>query len=535
MSENPNNIDLQKELESKFKELFGERKLKVDDNDEEPYEEMISIEKFIEKNNLSDEQKTALLSIPWGKTETAQVTFEEAERSLNKSHYGLDNVKEKVLELLAVQQRVKRYGKAILLVGPPGVGKTTIAVSLARALGRKIFKKTLGGIIAGWEISGSNPQWKSASYGIVVEAIITTQSMCPVIVLDELDKMGNGGTGHSKPSSAMLSLLDCNRTAYVDEFIKYPINISNVMFIATANNVDDIDPVLLDRFEVIYLKGYTIEEKERILDEYIIPQKCNEYMLTRGKIGIDAVKSIILDECFEEEGVRLLEKCTDEVLRSVVYEMAKRGTAFRLNAEYVKRILKRRIQQTESFHRTSTDIGVVKTFCRYEEAVYPVVVEVVAYSGFGKVTVSGAQDVDQDMIETARVALVNCTEHIKTIDLAHTDFHIRFHCDKKIKVEGVGLAILLAEISAITQRSIKEEYVVLGNVSPSGYGEDTKFITAFIRKAATFSDLKVIIPAICGIDDPGENVANCDSINEVVLLTLKPETHRKKVSIGFVT
>lgn len=324
--------DLQKELEKKFDELFGgydsspnEKACKIgsdtDGLSQIQKDELSRRKDYCDNNKerLSTEQMDLIRMLPLPQPDQEPRSLIEAKQILDSSHYGLSQVKRKILEFIAVQNRVSSFGRNLLLVSSPGCGKTSIARSIAKAMNKPFYSKSMSGLCAGWEIVGSRSGWRNAGSGCIVDALMKSQSLSPLILLDEIDKMGEGGN-HSSPASAMLQLFDCGRKVFIDEFITYPIDLSNVIFVATANNTDKIDPILLDRFETVRLPPYDLQAKLFIAENYIIPEKQNIYKIDIYSAGFENtfIKQVV-EYSKEEDGIRLVEKMIDAIFRAAVY------------------------------------------------------------------------------------------------------------------------------------------------------------------------------------------------------------------------
>jgi ATP-dependent Lon protease len=257
-----------------------------------------------------------IVNLPWKEPKPDVIDMIKGERILNHDHYGLDDVKERILEYLAVRKlKNDSKGSIIILVGPPGVGKTSIGKSVARALGRKFFRFSVGGMRDEAEIKGHRRTYVGAMPGKIIQGLKIVKNKAPVFMIDEIDKLGQSYQGD--PSSALLEVLDPEQNiAFRDHYLDLPFDLSHILFIATANTLDSIPRPLLDRMEIIRLSGYITDEKIEIAKKYLIPKSLKKHGLIKGQISYNktALRSII-DGYAREAGVRTLEKCIDKINR----------------------------------------------------------------------------------------------------------------------------------------------------------------------------------------------------------------------------
>src|SRR5918999_3265922 len=259
-----------------------------------------------------------ITDLPWSKSSKDNLDLLKAQRILDEDHYGLDKVKERIIEALAVRRlKPKPKGPILCLVGPPGVGKTSLGRSIARALGRKFMRISLGGIRDEAEIRGHRRTYIGALPGQVIQALKQAESMNPVFMLDEIDKIAAGYQGD--PAAALLEVLDpAQNHAFRDHYLEVDVDLSKVLFIATSNQLGTIHPALLDRMEIIYLSGYSEEEKLLIARKYLLPRQMSDHGLPVGAMQItDAAMRQVISEYTREAGVRNLERQLGTIARKV--------------------------------------------------------------------------------------------------------------------------------------------------------------------------------------------------------------------------
>ncbi len=413
------------------------------------------------------------LDMPWNKQTRDRADVAKAKALLDRDHFGLDKVKERILEFIAVRQiNPDAKGKILCLVGPPGVGKTSIAISVAKAMNRKLARLSLGGVRDEADIRGHRKTYIGAMPGRIIDALIRSKSMNPLLVLDEIDKLANDMRGD--PASALLEVFDSEQNyAFRDHFLELPVDLSRVMFITTANTLDTIPRPLLDRMEVIELTSYTDEEKVEIAKRHLIPKQLKEHGLkkTQLRISDNAIRALIAGYT-RESGVRLLERHIGKLCRKA---------AMQLVTESVKRIditdknLKEylgTVRYTENVHTNRDEIGVVNGLAWTEAGGEILQVEVNVMDGTGKLELTG--NLGTVMQESAKAAL-SCLRSragelgIETDFYKTKDIHIHFP-EGAIPKDGpsAGIAITTAMLSALTNRAVRGSVAMTGEVTLRG-------------------------------------------------------------------
>jgi ATP-dependent Lon protease len=414
-----------------------------------------------------------ILSLPWGKTTEDNLELDHARTILDEDHFDLEKVKERIVEYLAVSKlKNDLSGPILCFVGPPGVGKTSLGQSIARTLGRKFVRISVGGVRDEAEIRGHRRTYIGAMPGTIIRAIRDAETMNPVFLIDEIDKLGADYRGD--PASAMLEVLDPEQhSSFRDHYLDLPFDLSRVLFICTANLLDTIPPALLDRMDVIHLSGYTEEEKFWIARRYLVPKQLEAHGLSKSRASItDAAVRGVIREYTREAGVRNLERQLAALCRKAAREIAE-GRAKRLTIgdKRVREWLGPRRFAGEVRKRTS-DPGVATGL-----AVTPVggdvlFIEATAYPGKGRLKVTG--QLGDVMQESAQAAHSWAWSRAAQLDLdpdwfAANDVHVHVPAGAQPKDgPSAGIAIASAIVSIASGRPVSEQVAMTGEITLTG-------------------------------------------------------------------
>ncbi|MBK0378261.1 endopeptidase La [Mucilaginibacter segetis] len=414
-----------------------------------------------------------LLDLPWNEFTKDNFDLKRAQKVLDKDHFGLDKVKQRIIEYLAVL-KLKHDMKApiLCLVGPPGVGKTSLGKSIAKALGRKYVRMALGGIRDEAEIRGHRKTYIGAMPGRIIQSVKKAGAANPVFILDEIDKVGNDFRGD--PSSALLEVLDPEQNnSFYDHYVEMDFDLSNVMFIATANSLNNIQPALLDRMEIIEVNGYTIEEKIEIAKRHLLPKQREAHGLTAKNV---VVKSDVLEKIIEdytrESGVRSLEKKIGSVIRGVAKNIAlDEPYNVLVNKKEVEKILGAPIFDKDLYENNDT-AGVVTGLAWTQVGGDILFIEASLSPGNGKLTLTGS--LGDVMKESVTIALAYLRAHASTFNInpklfEQWDVHVHVPAGATPKDgPSAGVTMLTALVSAFTQRKVKPHLAMTGEITLRG-------------------------------------------------------------------
>ena len=413
------------------------------------------------------------LDVPWGVETHDRADVEQARKILDRDHYGLEKVKERILEFIAVRQlNPQAKGKILCLVGPPGVGKTSIALSVAKAMHRKLSRLSLGGVRDEADIRGHRKTYIGAMPGRIIDAVIRSGSMNPLLVLDEIDKLASDMRGD--PASALLEVLDSEQNgAFRDHFIELPVDLSRVMFITTANTTSTIPRPLLDRMEVIELGSYTDEEKLHIAREHLLPKQLKENGIRRGQLRLDdeALRAIITDYT-KESGVRTLERQLGKLCRRAAMRLVETGVK---RIDITDKSLREFLDTppyAEDTRSKIDQIGVVNGLAWTEVGGELLEVEAGVMDGTGKLELTG--NLGQVMQESVKAAYTCLRSRAAELGIAPDfyktkDIHVHFP-EGAVPKDGpsAGIAIATAMLSALTGRAVRHDVAMTGEVTLRG-------------------------------------------------------------------
>ncbi|HEY7420883.1 MAG TPA: endopeptidase La [Gaiellaceae bacterium] len=414
-----------------------------------------------------------LATLPWDVTTPDDLDLDRARQILDEDHYDLEKVKERIVEHLAVSKlKQDPAGQILCFVGPPGVGKTSLGQSIARTLGRKFARLSVGGVRDEAEIRGHRRTYIGAMPGSIIRALRDAESMNPVLLIDEIDKMGADVRGD--PASAMLEVLDrAQNCTFRDHYLDLPFDLSKTLFICTANTPDTIPAALLDRMDVIQLSGYTEEEKLGIAERYLVPRQIAEHGLERDRIEIgEAVLRLLAREYTREAGVRGLERRIGDLCRKAAVQVA-RGSEEPIDVteELAREWLGPRRFSAETRRRTA-DPGVATGLAYTPVGGDVLYIEAQAYAGRGKLTVTG--QLGEVMQESAQAALSWVRSHTRELDLderwfSRHDVHLHVPAGA-IPKDGpsAGIAMATAIASLVRETPVADDVAMTGEITLTG-------------------------------------------------------------------
>lgn len=456
-----------------------------------------------------------VLELPWNKATKETFDISEAERILDEDHYGLEKVKERILEYLTVRHFTKgKTGTILCLAGPPGVGKTSVSRSIARALNRKYVRVSLGGIHDEADIRGHRKTYIGAMEGRIMAAVREAKVKNPLILLDEVDKMGADYKGD--PSAALLEVLDYEQNgSFRDHYIEVPFDLSQTLFITTANTLDTVSKPLLDRMEIIELSSYTDDEKFNIAKKYLVKKSLEKTGISEKQISIDdAALRDIISYYTREAGVRRLERRIEALCRKAAKNILENGKkSIRITTKNLPQYLGKRRYHDEMMNN-SDQVGVVRGLAWTEVGGTTLSVEVNVMSGSGKVELTGK--LGDVMKESARAAISYIRSKADEFEISG-DFYetkdIHIHVPEgAVPKDGpsAGITMATALVSALTEKPVRNDIAMTGEITLRGRvlpigGLKEKSLAAY---KAGIKDIIIPVENEPDIDDVPEEIRN---------------------------
>ncbi|HKH41474.1 MAG TPA: endopeptidase La [Solirubrobacterales bacterium] len=485
-----------------------------------------------------------LVDLPWSKETEDNLDIAHAREVLDEDHYDLEEVKDRILEYLAVRKlNPESPGPILCFVGPPGVGKTSLGRSIARALGREFERISVGGVRDEAEIRGHRRTYIGALPGTIIRALRDAGTRNPVFMIDEIDKMGADFRGD--PSSAMLEVLDpAQNSTFRDHYLDLPFDLSDVLFIATANILDTVPPPLQDRMEVINLAGYTVEEKLHIAKRYLVPRQLRANGLRASQIEFaDPALTAIIDEYTREAGVRNLEREIGTVCRKIARQVAE-GNAkgkVRISAKRARELLGKRRFFSEQRRRTK-DPGVATGLAWTPVGGEVLFVEATAVPGSGNLTITG--QLGEVMKESAQAALSWVRANAKDLNpdlpdewFANHDVHVHVPAGAVPKDgPSAGIAMATSLASLISSKPVRNDVAMTGEITLTGQVLPIGGLKEKSLAAQRAGIKQVIVPdrnegdveEISEEEREGLDFVYADDIGDVLKTALEPDGRRPK-------
>lgn len=468
------------------------------------------------------------LELPWGKKTTETIDLEKARKLLDDEHFGLEKVKDRVIEYLAVKKLSPNIkGGLICLVGPPGTGKTSIAMSIAKAVNRKLVRVSLGGVHDEAEIRGHRKTYIGSMPGRIINGIIQAKSCNPLMVLDEIDKLGSDYRGD--PSAALLEALDGEQNStFRDNFLEIPFDLSEVFFITTANTLDTIPRALLDRMESIQLASYTDEEKLQIAKRHLLPKQRKKHGLRANQLRVsdEALREIIRSYT-RESGVRTLEREIARLCRRAACDIAEeKCKGVSVKAGGLEPLMGPAKFKPEHL-RVRDEVGLVRGLAYTSVGGEVLDVEVAVVDGSGRLELTG--NLGDVMKESARAAMTYIRSRAGVLGIEHDfyktkDIHIHFP-EGAVPKDGpsAGITVTIALISALTGAPVRHDVAMTGEITLRGRVLPIGGLREKTMAAMRAGVKTVIIPA--------DNEADLENIDQTVRRALEfvPTDHVDKV------
>lgn len=436
------------------------------------------VDRFAKLSGSSAEQGVVrtyldtVLDLPWNKKSEERIDLAEAQAILDRDHYGLTKVKERIMEFLAVKTLAPDLrGQVLCLVGPPGVGKTSIAKSVAEAMGRSYARMSLGGVRDEADIRGHRKTYIGAMPGRIMDALRRAGTSNPLILLDEIDKMGNDFRGD--PAAAMLEVLDTEQnSAFRDHYIELPFDLSDVLFLTTANDLSTVPRPLLDRMEVIELSSYTEEEKRQIAQHHLLPKQIDKHGLKKGQLVLsEKMLGRVISGYTREAGVRRLEQLLAKICRKAAKHIADGGRRLTVSEKNLEELLGVE-KYKEDVVSKKDEVGIVNGLAWTSVGGEMLEVEVAVVPGTGKIEVTG--NLGTVMQESAKAAVTFVRSKARELSIdpmfyKDNDLHIHFP-EAAVPKDGpsAGVTITTALVSALTEAPVRHDVAMTGEVTLRG-------------------------------------------------------------------
>ncbi len=519
---------VKRQMEKTQKEYYLNEQMKAiqkELGENEDLDEIAELEKKLNQYNLSNEAKDKctseikklknmspmsaeatvirnyldwVMSIPWNNPDQISQNINKASTILENDHYGLEKVKERILEYLAVQKRTNKLkGPILCLVGPPGVGKTSLGKSIANSTGRSFVRMSLGGVRDEAEIRGHRKTYIGSMPGRFIQAMKKSKSSNPLILLDEIDKLGADWRGD--PSSALLEVLDPEQNSkFNDHYLELDYDLSDVMFVCTANTLN-IPPALLDRMEVIRIPGYTEKEKNQIAKKYLVPKQIKNHGLKKSEISFNSkVLNLIIRNYTKEAGVRNLEKEISKVCRKTVKKLeTTRLQKIKLNDKSLNELLGIAKFRSSEIEKKNL-VGVTNGLAWTEVGGEILSVEVILSIGKGKLTITGK------LGEVMRESIQAATSYVKSKSLSlginpkdFENYDIHIHVPEGATPKdgpSAGIAIFNSLVSSLTNNKIRKDVAMTGEITLRGRVLPIGGLKEKIYAASRAGIKKVLIP-----------------------------------------
>lgn len=479
------------------------------------------------EQNIIRDYLDFILALPWHPETAGEIDLDRARQILDEKHYGLDKVKTRIIQHLAVMKlKDENKGSALLLVGPPGTGKTSLGSSIAEALGRKYIRMSLGGIRDEAEIRGHRKTYVGAMPGRILQSIRRAGTMNPVLVLDEIDKLMQGGFS-GDPASALLEVLDPEQNnTFTDHYLDLPYDLSHVFFIATANSTDGIPAPLLDRMEIIQISGYTPDEKFHIGMQHLLGDVMKEYGIPEGRLVIsESILRQIIEEYTQEAGVRGLKKQLAALARAATEKIVSSpsGEVYTVQESDLEKVLGHKVSRHEMAQQENPP-GVVTGLAWTPVGGEILFIETTDMPGSGQMILTG--QLGDVMKESAKISLSLLKSRLpfNTVNFKDRDFHIHVPSGSVPKDgPSAGIALFTALASLVTGKKVDPRLAMTGEITLRGEVTPIGGLKEKLYGAQRAGIRKVLIPK--------ENLQDLSDVSEEILsqLTIVPVSNVEDV------